>query len=128
MDGKGETEMYNLEQLAVDARHTVYVISNPDGSDAEFIPLKPMAPESALEGLAARWAGRNLRGVGVAGMIRGIPTVQLREEPSDFLLMVRLTAAYAQYITDGSQEPEPQSGDDIAWCERLYALPDMRPN
>jgi hypothetical protein len=130
--------MYNLQQLAV-AQHKVYVISNPDGSDAEFVPLKldPATASSIWQDLRARWAGRNLSGSGVAGLIHGIPTVMLKEDPSDFLVIVRLTAAFARYVEDaamGSQEPQPQTvsvsvpvGDSVAWCERLYALPDTRP-
>ena len=123
--------MYDMQQLA-EAQHAVYVISNPDGSDAEFVPLKSTATECAFQDLRARWAGRNLKGVGVAGLIHGIPMLMLREEPEDFLLVVRLTAAFARFVED-SQEPQlqPQSqfdciGDSVAWCERLYALPDPR--
>jgi hypothetical protein len=124
--------MYNLQQLAV-AEHAVYVLFSPDGCNAEFLSLKPLASESDRRGLAARWAGRNLSGSGVAGLIHGIPTVMLKEEPSDFLLVVRLTAAYARYVEDitaaGSPEPQPQcDGDSVEWCERLYALPDTRLN
>jgi hypothetical protein len=123
--------MYNMTQLA-GAEHAVYVIFSPDGSDAEFLSLKPLASESDRRGLAARWAGRNLSGSGVAGLIHGIPTVMLKDEPSDFLLVVRLTAAYARYVEDitsvaDNSEPQPQcDGDSVAWCERLYALPDTR--
>lgn len=125
--------MYNMQQLA-EAQHAVYVISNADGSDAEFVPLKLDAEtaRSVWADLRARWAGRNLKGVGVAGLIHGIPMLMLREEPEDFLLVVRLTAAFARFVED-SQEPQlqPQSqfdciGDSVAWCERLYALPDPR--
>jgi hypothetical protein len=119
--------MYNLEQLAIDARHKTFVISNPDGSDAEFVPLgAERSIEATFHDLAARWAGRNLKGVGVAGVIRGIPIVQLREAPSDFLVVVRLTAAFAQYVMDASQEQTHSVDDGVAWCERLYALPDTR--
>jgi hypothetical protein len=117
--------MLNLAQLAV-AQHAVYVISNQDGSDAEFISLKPMASESVLQGLASRWAGRDLKGVGVAGLVHGIPTVMLKDEPSDFLLVVRLTAAFARYAEDSR---EAHCVDySVAWCERLYQLADTRLN
>jgi hypothetical protein len=128
--------MYNMQQLS-EAQHAVYVISNPDGSDAEFVPLKldPAVAASIWQDLRARWAGRNLSGSGVAGLIHDIPTVMLKEEPSDFLLIVRLTAAFARYLEDaamGSQEPQPQTvfvpvGDSVAWCERLWSLQDSRP-
>jgi hypothetical protein len=122
--------MLNLRQLAA-AQHAVFIMFNPDGSDAEFLSLKPMASESDLRDLAARWSGRNFTDSGVAGIIRGIPTVMLKEEPSDFLLVVRLTAAYAQYVQDitaavGSSEPELCKGDSVAWLERLYSLEDTR--
>jgi hypothetical protein len=130
--------MYNMQQLA-EAERAVYVISNPDGSDAEFVPLKLDAEtaKSVWQDLRARWAGRNLSRSGVAGLIHGVPVVMMKEDPSDFLLIVRLTAAFAQYVEDtaamGSQETQPQPqpvpvGDSVAWCERLYALPDTRLN
>ena len=129
--------MYNMQQLA-EAQHAVYVISNQDGSDAEFVSLKHDAAtaESVWQDLRGRWAGRNLKGVGVAGLVHGIPTLMLREEPEDFLLVVRLTAAFAQYVADAAKDsqesrplPHPDcTGDSVAWCERLFALQDTRPN
>lgn len=132
--------MYNMQQLS-EAQHAVYVISNPDGSDAEFVPLRLDAATagSIWQDLRARWAGRNLSHSGVAGLIHGVPVVMMKEEPEDFLLVVRLTAAFARYVEDAaakdSQESQPQTvsvlvpvGDSVAWCERLYALPDTRSN
>lgn len=128
--------MYNMQKLA-EAEHAVYVISNPDGSDAEFVPLKldPATARSVWEDLRARWAGRNLSRSGVAGFIHGVPVVMMKEEPSDFLLVVRLTAAFARYVentaANDNSEPEPQSDcieDSVAWCERLCALQDPRTN
>lgn len=126
--------MYDMQQLA-EAQHAVYVIANPEGSDCEFVPLKldPATAKSVWADLRARWAGRNLSRSGVAGIIHGVPVVMMKEEPEDFLLVVRLTAAFARYLEDAaannSQESQPQTvpvGDSVAWCERLYALPDMR--
>lgn len=126
--------MYNMQQLA-EAQHAVYVISNADGSDAEFVPLKLDAEtaRSVWADLRARWAGRNLSRSGVAGIIHGVPVVMMKEEPEDFLLVVRLTAAFARYVEDtaanDSEKSQPQTisvGDSVAWCERLYALPDTR--
>lgn len=127
--------MYNMQQLAT-STHAAYVISNPDGSDAEFVDLKldPATAKSVWADLRARWAGRNLSRSGVAGLIHGVPVVMMKEEPEDFLLVVRLTAAFARYLEDAaandSQELQPQSdcvGDSVAWCEKLLALPDTRP-
>ena len=114
-----------LEQLAADATHAAYVMASPDGSDCEFLPLNPMASDSELESLRARWAGRNLIGAGIAFLTHGIPRVILKEEPSDFMAIVRLTGAYARYVV-ANDRPEQPRADDVAWCERLYALPDPR--
>ncbi len=122
--------MNNLEQLPVDAQHAVYVISNPDGSDYEFLPLSPMAPDSELESLRARWAGRNLIGAGIAFLTHGIPSVILKEEPSDFIAIVRLTAAYARYVdmianTRAEQQPQ-RAGDFVHFATGLWSLDDSR--
>lgn len=130
--------MYNLKTLAA-STHAAYVISNTDGSDAEFVDLKldPATAKSVWQDLRARWAGRNLTCSGVAGIIHGVPVVMMKEEPEDFLLVVRLAAAFARYVEDRaateSPESEPQSqpltvpvGDSVVWCERLFMLPDTR--
>jgi hypothetical protein len=118
--------MYNMEQL-VNAQMTVYVISNPDGSDCEFLNLRQKASAFELEDLRARWVGRDLQGAGVAFLAHGIPTVVLKSEPSDFMAIVRLTAAYARYVDlIASARPEQPCNDGVDWCERLYALQDPR--
>ncbi|MGD0737689.1 MAG: hypothetical protein ABR976_21355 [Terracidiphilus sp.] len=120
--------MYDIEQLA-NAQSAVYVISNPDGSDCEFLPLAQKASASELEALRARWGGRDLHGAGVAFLARGIPTVILKAEPTDFMAIVRLTAAYARYAqaTVMDECPEQLCPDDsVMWCELLYALPAPR--
>jgi hypothetical protein len=119
--------MYDMEQLA-NAQSAVYVISNPDGSDCEFLPLAQKASASELEALRGRWAGRDLHGAGVAFLAHGIPRRVLKEAPSDFMTVVRLTAAYARYVDMiASDVPEQQCADDsVMFCERLYALQDPR--
>jgi hypothetical protein len=118
---------YDIEQLC-SAQSAVYVMSNPDGSDHEFLPLAPKASASDLEQLRARWAGRDLQGVGVAFLIQGIPHVSLKEQPSDFMAIVRLTAAFARYVDMISNDRTEQlrADDSVMWCELLYTLPDTR--
>ena len=118
---------YDIEQLS-NAQSAVYVMSNPDGSDHEFLPLAPKASASDLEQLRARWAGRDLQGVGVAFLIQGIPHVSLKEQPSDFMAIVRLTAAYARYVDMIANDRTEQlrADDSVMWCELLYALSDTR--
>jgi hypothetical protein len=119
--------MYDIEQLC-NAQRAVYVMSNPDGSDCEFLNLQQKASASELEALRARWAGRGLHGAGVAFLAHGIPRLVLKEVPSDFMTVVRLTAAFARYVdmiaTDSTEQP--RAGDSLTWCELLYALQDPR--
>jgi hypothetical protein len=118
--------MYDFEKMT-NAQDSVYIVANQDATDAEFLPMCALA--SRFEDLALRWAGRNLTGVGVAGVLDGIPVVMLREEPEDFMTVVRLQAAFARYVVDGRHTPDvepPSVGDTVAWCETLYALPDTR--
>lgn len=61
-----------VERMALDATHAVYVMSNPDGTDCEFLLLNGTDSETEREDLRARWGGRNLRGVGVAFLEHGI--------------------------------------------------------
>jgi hypothetical protein len=118
--------MYDIQQLA-NAQSAVYVITNPDGSDCEFLPLAQKASASELEDLRARWAGRDLHGAGVAFLTHGIPRLVLKQEPSDFMMIVRLTAAYARYVVMIASELEQPCADDgVVWCEQLYALQDPR--
>jgi len=70
--------MYDIEQLS-NAQSAVYVMSNPDGSDCEFLNLQQKASASELEALRARWAGRDLHGAGVAFLAHGIPRLVLKE-------------------------------------------------
>ena len=119
--------MYDIEQLC-NAQSAVYVISNPDGSDCEFLNLQQKASASDLEQLRARWAGRDLQGVGVAFLAQGIPRLVLKEAPSDFMTVVRLTAAYTRYVDMIASDRTEQlrADDSVMWCELLYALPDTR--
>ena len=119
--------MYDIEQLS-NAQSAVYVISNPDGSDCEFLNLQQKASASDLEQLRARWAGRDLQGVGVAFLAQGIPRLVLKEAPSDFMTVVRLTAAYTRYVDMIANDRTEQlrADDSVMWCELLYALSDTR--
>jgi hypothetical protein len=115
-----------VERMAVDATHAAYVMSSPDGTDCEFLLLKGTDSESERESLRARWGGRNLRGVGIAFIERGIPRVIFKQEPSDFLTVLRLTAAFAQYVAEMAAEDSLLADESVMWCERLYALQDPR--
>lgn len=126
-DLKKEGSMYDIERLS-NAQSVFYVMSNPDGSDCEFLNVQQKASASELEGLRARWAGRDLHGVGVAFLAHGIPRLVLKEEPSDFMMIVRLTAAYARYVDmiASDRTEQPCADDSVMFCELLYALQDTR--
>ncbi|HSY35005.1 MAG TPA: hypothetical protein VK814_04580 [Acidobacteriaceae bacterium] len=123
--------MYNLAEMSK-AESRVYIVANADGTDAEFIPMDAL--EAGFQDLAARRPGMQgrLAGVGVAGLVGGVPVVQLRQDPDDFMVVVRLTAAFSQYVVDCREVPnvetetQPHVGDSVVWCEALYALPDTR--
>jgi hypothetical protein len=122
--------MYNLIEMSK-AESRVYIVANADGTDAEFIPINAL--EAGFQDLAARRPGmkeQRLAGVGVAGLVHGVPVVQLRQDPDDFMVVVRLTAAFSQYVVAGRAVPDaetqPHVGDSVTWCEALYALPDTR--
>ena len=121
--------MYNLMEMSK-AENRVYIVANADGTDAEFIDMDAL--EAGFQDLAARRPGMqgHLAGVGVAGLVGGLPVVQLRQDPDDFMVVVRLTAAFSQYVVAGRAVPDaetqPHVGDSVTWCEALYALPDSR--
>lgn len=120
--------MYDIEQLS-NAQSAVYVITNPDGTDCEFLPLAQKASASELEALRARWAGRDLHGAGVAFLAHGIPRLVLKAEPSDFMTVVRITASYARYVGMVAMcaEPQPQqAGDFVPFAMGLWSLDDPR--
>jgi hypothetical protein len=117
--------MNHLEQLALDAQLAVHVMSSPDASEIEFLPLKPRtATDSEINSLAACWPGRNLRSIGVIGRL------------ADGRVQIALKAAFGNielaallYAFTGYCEAEPQRiGDSVEFCERLYALEDPRTN
>ena len=96
--------MYNLIEMSK-AESRVFVVANADGTDAEFIPMDAL--EEGFQGLSARKPGMNghLAGVGVAGLVDDVPVVQLRQDPDDFMVVVRLTAAFSQYVVNGRAVP-----------------------
>jgi hypothetical protein len=115
-----------IERMALDATHAVYVMSNPDGTDCEFLFLNGTDSETERESLRTRWGGRNLRGVGIAFIEHGIPCVLFKQEPSDFLITVRLTAAFARFVVELAVNDSLRADESVMWCERLCTLPDTR--
>jgi hypothetical protein len=118
--------MNHTHQLTLDAQFAVYVMSNPDASEIEFLELNPrMASVSEMESLAARWPGRGLRGIGVIGLVNGRVHMALTE-PCDNIKLAALLGAFSQYrdVVNCADD----SVASVAWCERLYAWQDPRMN
>jgi len=108
----------------------VLALSNPECTDLELLQLKPrqMSPGDLAE-LAARWPGRNLRSVGVIGLIGASPRCVLKE-PLEPEQVSALTDAFLAYLhalfCDGFAEQ--QEVVEIQELRRLWSLPDTRPN
>jgi hypothetical protein len=116
--------MIHTEQLELGAEVYVYALASPDGREVEFLNLRPMASVADRMSLAARWAGRNLDGVGVlAKMPDGRIHTALRPFPRAGL--VALLNAFEIYCEAVKTAP---ADDSVAFCERLYRLEDARPN
>lgn len=106
--------------------HAAYVMSNPDGTDCEFLLFNTPDSDFERESLRARWGGRNLRGVGIAFIEHGTPRVIFKQEPSDLLTVLRLTAAFALYVVELTVNDSLLADDSVTWLEQLHRLPDTR--
>jgi len=117
-----------VDHMPVCATHAAYIVSNPDATDCEFLPLNldPVDSESKREELRTRWAGRNLQGAGLAFIEHETPRLILKREPSDFLTVLRLIAAFAQFVVEMAVNDSLRADESVTWCERLYALQDTR--
>lgn len=116
-------------QLALDASIAVLVLTNAQGNDVEFLPLKPrQMSESETAELAVRWPGRGLRSVGVIGLVGTSPFCALKEplEPEQVSALAGAFLAYLHVLFRDSFAVQ-QEAAEIAELERLYAQADMRP-
>ena len=89
--------MNHMLQLAADATLAVYVMASPDASEIEFLNLKPMVSDSERESLAARWPGRDLRGVGVIVRLADGRINMALKVPFDHIQLAALLVAYTDY-------------------------------
>lgn len=112
-----------FQSLAMRANPAAAVLSNPDGTATELLPVMPRGLSNEdLDSLVQLWAGRGLAFIGVIGMVDGIPQTAL-DIPLDPLRMHALSSAFVRHC----EQIERQKGDSVEWCERLFALPDPRP-
>lgn len=117
-------------QLALDASVAVFVLRGTASGDFELLPLRPTtADENTLSELKARWPGRDLRPVGVMGLVGTSPIAALKEplETDQHSALVSLFLAHVHTVFCDSFAAQNEAAE-IAELERLYSLPDMRPN
>lgn len=118
-------------ELACNASVAVLALANPECTDVVLLPLKP-CPMSLSERaqLAACWSGRNLRSIGVFGLIGVTPSVALKEplEPEQISALSNAFLAYLHALySDRIAAHLEKNGDGEAWLEKLYSLEDSRP-
>lgn len=119
-----------FEPLAVAAQTAVAVLGNADLTDIELLPIQPnpLCADSVRD-LARQWSFRGLRFIGTIGIVDGHTCTAL-VEPVDHPRLAAISVAFIGYceaLLSASVEQRQKSGDGAEWCERLYRLPDFRP-
>ena len=115
--------------LASTASVAALILSDPDCMDLELLMLQPRrVPESELAHLATVWHGRNLRSIGIIGLVGATPQTCLKEplEPGKVSRIADAFLAYLQALfCDGFAQQLEEV--EIAGLEKLYRLGDHRP-
>ena len=109
-------------QVALDSSIAVMVLLNPDATDMELWPICP-PPQSGLT-TPEEFTARQLRPVGVLGLCVTESRAAFKE-PLDVSTVDALARAFTAYVN--ALLGQRQAGDSLEWCERLFALPDTRP-
>ena len=115
-------------QLALDASVAVMALSNPECTELELLPLKPRRMSDGEQAqLASRWCGRNLKPIGILGLVGTTPKCALKEplEPEQVSALAGAFLAYLSVLFNDSFLAQ-QDGAEIAELERLFSLPDSR--
>jgi len=113
-------------QLALESSVAVLVLMGAP-NDVEFIPLKPRAADAKmLADIKGRWPGRGLRSIGIVGLVGTTPRCALKEPlaPEQVDALAGAFLAYVRVLIS----PELPRVDTVEWCEKLFALPDNRPD
>ena len=115
-------------RVALDPSVAVMVLSNPECTDVELLPLRPRLM-TAIERaqLATRWAGRNLDSIGVIGLVGTTPQCALKIplEPEQVSALANAFLAYVHALLGESFAAQTEAVE-IAELERMYLLPDIR--
>lgn len=104
--------------LASRANPAVAVLSNPDGTATELLPVMPRGLSNEdLDSLVQLWAGRGLAFIGVIGMVDGVVQTAL-DIPLDAVRVEALSAAFARHCESLAEKLEPE----YDWTARQYRL------
>jgi len=117
-------------ELALDASVAVLALSNPDCTELELLPLKPrQMSETERAQLAARWPGRNLRSIGVIGLVGTTPKYALKDalEPEQVSTLTDAFLAYLHGLFCDNLTAQQETAE-IRELGRLWSLPDTRMN
>jgi len=122
------TYLEKSTELACAASVAVMVLANGQNDDIEFLPLQPLRfSDAEMLDLRARWAGRDLRSVGVIGLVGATPKCALKEE-LDVNVTTSLGGAFLAYIQvlfrDGFAAQ--LEGVEIAELFKLWHMEDPR--
>jgi hypothetical protein len=117
-------------QLALDASVAVLALSNPDCTELELLPLRPrQMSESEQAQLAARWHGRNLRSIGVLGLVGTTLKYALKDtlEPEQISVLANAFLMYlhALYCDSFATQQETAETQEL---QHMMSLPDTRMN
>lgn len=124
------TYLEKSHKLALDSSVAVLALSNPECTDIEFLPLRPtQMSASDRVALAARWSGRNLRSVGVIGLVGTSPHIASRD-PLDSEQVTALAGAFLAYlhVLFSDTFAEQREGVEIQELQRMWSIPDTRFN
>ncbi len=120
--------MDKFDVLVDEAQLCVCVLANRDVTDIELLPVKGVHNvEYAAEGLRRQFAGRDLHFIATAGLVNGVPRIEIAE-PLDTFRIAALFAAFATYCEVLQEESLEQArkGDEVDWLRRLHSLEDPR--
>jgi len=127
-----EGAMDRLENIAATAQVCALILGNVETGD---FALMPLTGESLTRSYLERvfWSPRRLRICGVIGLVNGSQCTVLSEplEDEDTRGLEELFAEYCETIigrVEGTLTAvlATPMDDSVAWCERLYWLPDTR--
>ena len=106
-----------FQLLAATAQISVVVLANADVTDVELISVRPHS--IPLEEVSRQCAGRDMRFVGVLGVVDGVSHAQFAE-PLDERRVHALAHSFAAYLTvlTGGDWAERET----EMLNRLYAL------